>query len=152
MLNCLVFGNSYFELHKKWYLQNFCLRKKWIMLEIVEMSASEIMTLPNNLILTCRFLDSNPVLSSQYDLWNIHFLLNFRLELWNTNHESLNGEPRFSNCNLSDPKNFFLIKEVDLPLPIMKLNNTDYLVQFNMTYFIGICKIQKFCRMKTWFS
>ena len=33
--NCLVFLICYFQVHKKWFLQNFCQTEKWMMLEIV---------------------------------------------------------------------------------------------------------------------
>ena len=95
MVNCLLFSNCYFWLHKKWYLQNFCLMKKWMMLEIVDTSVSKIMTLPNNLVLTCRFQGHNLVFYSLHMICAICFLLNYNLwklqqESRNTNHELLN--------------------------------------------------------------
>ena len=35
MVNDIVFAICYFQLLKKWYLQNFSSIKKWMMLEIV---------------------------------------------------------------------------------------------------------------------
>ena len=50
MVNCLVFLICYFWLRKK-CLQNLCMLKKWMMLEIVDKSAFEAMTLLDNLVL-----------------------------------------------------------------------------------------------------
>ena len=64
MINSLVFSNCYFRLCKNWYLQNFCLIKKWMMLEIVDESIFRIITLPNNLVLICKFQGNNFVFCS----------------------------------------------------------------------------------------
>ena len=55
MVNCLIFSVCYFWLRKKSCYQNVCSIKKWMMLEIINKNVSEIMTMPNNLILAWRF-------------------------------------------------------------------------------------------------
>ena len=40
------------------------------MLEIIDINVFEIMTLPNNLVLICRFLDHNLMFSSGFKLTN----------------------------------------------------------------------------------
>ena len=101
--NCLVFSICYFWLCKNWYLQNFCLIKKWIMLEIVDKSVFKIMSLPHSSVFIFSFEGHNLVFCSLHMIREICFLLNFdlwklQLELWNMNHESL---------NLTLAKNFF---------------------------------------------
>ena len=85
MAKCLIFSVCYFWLFKKWCLQNFCLIKKWMMLEVVDKSAFEAITLPDNLVLVCRFQGCNLVFSSLYMICEI-----CELESWNMNHELLN--------------------------------------------------------------
>ena len=95
MVDCLIFSVCYFWFRKKWCLQNFCLINKWMMLEIVDKSAFEAMTMPDNLILICRFRGCNLVFCSLYMIHKICFLLKYDLwklqqESWNTNPKSLN--------------------------------------------------------------
>ena len=75
---CLVFSIHYFWLRKK-CLQNFCLIKKWMMLEIVDKCAFEAMKLPDNLVLICRSQGPNLVLCSLCIICEICFLLKFDL-------------------------------------------------------------------------
>ena len=77
MVNCLVFAICYFRLHRKWCLQNFCLIKKRIVLEIVDKNAFDIMTLPNNLVLICRLSDHNLVFWWLYMIREIWLLLKY---------------------------------------------------------------------------
>ena len=49
--------------------------RKWMMLETINKNAFEIMTLPNNLVLICRFEDHNLMFCSLYMVCNICFLL-----------------------------------------------------------------------------
>ena len=78
MVNCLVFSICYFWLHKIWCLQKFCLIKKWVVLEIFDKSVSKIMTLPNNLVLICRF--QAIILHSVHSIWFVKY--KFSAKLW----------------------------------------------------------------------
>ena len=85
-----------------------------MVLEIVDKNVFEIMTLPNNLVLICRFKDHNLVFCSlcMICLWNICFLPKYglwklQIQSWNANHESLiqilteiNSTEVFSGTNL----------------------------------------------------
>ena len=62
--NSLVFSNCYFRLRKKRYLQNFCLLKKWMMLEIFDEKVFKFMALPDSLVHICRFQGHNLVFCS----------------------------------------------------------------------------------------
>ena len=91
----IVFSNCYFRLCENWYLQNFCLIKNWMMLEIVDKSVYKIMTLSNNLVFICRFQGHNLVFCSLHMIREICFLLNhdlwkLQLDSSNTKHKSLN--------------------------------------------------------------
>ena len=86
----IIFGSI-----KKRFLQNFCLIKKLMMLEIINNNVFEIITLPNNLIRICRL--KIVILCSVFSVWFVKYLFSAKmwflkpqLELWNTNHESLN--------------------------------------------------------------
>ena len=56
--------NLLFPPPQKNVFQNFCSTNKWMMLQIIEKSVFEIMTLPINLVLSCRFKDHNLVFCS----------------------------------------------------------------------------------------
>ena len=64
MVNCLVFAICYFRTPEKWCLQNFCSRKKWMMLAIVDGNVFKVLTLSNNLVIIC-------VLLTLHDLWKM---------------------------------------------------------------------------------
>ena len=53
--NWLVFWVCYFGSTKKWCLQNLCLIKKWMIVDIVDKNVFEIISLSNNLVLACQF-------------------------------------------------------------------------------------------------
>ena len=81
---------------KKWCLQNFYWIKKLMMLDIVDKNAFETMTLLDNLVLICRFWDSNFMFCSLYMICEICVFLRkndswkLQLESWNANLELLN--------------------------------------------------------------
>ena len=60
--------NFFSRVHKKWCLQNFCLIKKWVMVEIID----------KNFVFFSFYM-----VHKKYGLWKV------KLESWNMNHESL---------------------------------------------------------------
>ena len=73
ILNCLVFAISYFQLCKNDVYKTFYLIKKWMMLVIIYKNV--FMTLPDNLVLICRFEDHNLVFCLLYMICEIYFFL-----------------------------------------------------------------------------
>ena len=67
--DCLVFSIRYFRVRKRWCLQNVCLIKEWMMVEIVDKNVFEIMALSNNLLFICKF--KTIILYSVYSAWSV---------------------------------------------------------------------------------
>ena len=71
MVNCLVFAILSFFSYIKKLLQNFCLIKKWMMLDIIDKNVFKVMTLSDNLVDICKFKDHNIVCCSLYMIHEI---------------------------------------------------------------------------------
>ena len=76
--NWLVFWVCYFGSTKKWCLQNLCLIKKWMIVDIVDKNVFEIISLSNNLALTCRF--TTIILCSVHSIWFLKYI--FSAKIW----------------------------------------------------------------------
>ena len=94
MVNCVIFAICYFQLHKKSCLQNFCLIKKWMMLEIVKKNVFRFMILPNNMVLICKiviilcFIHS--ILIMKYVFFAKIWFMKTLTRIVNINHELIN--------------------------------------------------------------
>ena len=60
----MIFAICYFRLCKNDALKTFCQQRDRMLQEIVNKNILKIVTLPNNLVLTCRFYDHNLVFCS----------------------------------------------------------------------------------------
>ena len=111
-LNCLVFSICYFWLRKKWCLQNFCLIKKWMMLEIVNKSVFEAI---NCHIIWYLFAGFKAViLCSVHSTWLMKYVFSAKIPLVKTSTRIVKYESRVVKSN-PESKNGILISSKTKP-------------------------------------
>ena len=109
MVHCPAFSICYFRLRKKWCLQNFCWINKWLMLETFDKSVFKSMTLPNNLVLICKF--KAIILCSVHSTWLVKHVISAKMQFVKTLTRIVIHKSRVAKSNSVFFKKRFFVME-----------------------------------------